>query len=51
MRVLNTGDLPVGNFSRQLHGKDCGNPGLSLILADVEPGAAHPSTAITTPRS
>jgi mannose-6-phosphate isomerase-like protein (cupin superfamily) len=37
--VLDHADLePSGNFSRELQGKDCGNPGVSLILVEAAPG-------------
>lgn len=39
MRVIAQSDLELsGNFSRELQGKDCGNPGLSLILVEAAPG-------------
>jgi mannose-6-phosphate isomerase-like protein (cupin superfamily) len=38
MRVIPRSDLDAGNFSAELQGKDCGEPGISLILVDAPPG-------------
>ena len=39
MRVFAHDDLEhSGNFSRELQGKDCGDPGISLILVPAQPG-------------
>jgi mannose-6-phosphate isomerase-like protein (cupin superfamily) len=39
VRVFAHDDLEhSGNFSRELQGKDCGDPGISLILVAAEPG-------------
>jgi mannose-6-phosphate isomerase-like protein (cupin superfamily) len=38
MRVIATSALEAGNFSAELQGKDCGDPGVSLIIVDAAPG-------------
>jgi mannose-6-phosphate isomerase-like protein (cupin superfamily) len=39
VKVLAHGDLELsGNFSRELQGKDCGDPGVSLIIVEAAPG-------------
>ena len=38
MRVLPISGLEKSNFSLELQGKDCGEPGVSLILVDAAPG-------------
>jgi mannose-6-phosphate isomerase-like protein (cupin superfamily) len=39
MKVIAHEDLEhSGNFSRELQGKDCGSPGVSLILVEAAPG-------------
>lgn len=38
MKVVPTSSLDTSNFSLELQGKNCGNPGVSLILVDAAPG-------------
>jgi quercetin dioxygenase-like cupin family protein len=38
MKVLPTGTLDQSNFSRELLGRDHGNPGVSLIIVEAAPG-------------
>ena len=38
MEVIPIGSLSLGNFSKELEGKDHGDPGVSLILVDAAPG-------------
>jgi mannose-6-phosphate isomerase-like protein (cupin superfamily) len=38
MEIIETSTLGEGNFSRELLGRDHGDPGVSLILVDAAPG-------------
>jgi mannose-6-phosphate isomerase-like protein (cupin superfamily) len=38
MQVIPTTSLDPSNIAVELQGKDCGNPGISLILVDAAPG-------------
>jgi mannose-6-phosphate isomerase-like protein (cupin superfamily) len=38
MKIIPTSSLDTSNFSLELQGKDCGSPGVSLILVDAAPG-------------
>ena len=38
IRVVPVSGLERGNFSSELQGKDCGDPGVSVILVDAAPG-------------
>ena len=51
MQVIPTTSLDPSNIAVELQGKDCGNPGISLILVDAAPAGDRHSTVTSTPRS